>query len=82
MSCTFIFLISETGFLCVALCRLTWNSVYNQVGLKLRSSCLCLPSAGLKAVDHHGLFCLFIFETGCHVAQLSADHRCTWFVLY
>ena len=43
----------ETGFLCVAL-ALSWNSLCRPGWPRTqKSSCLCLPSAGIKGVCHH-----------------------------
>jgi hypothetical protein len=49
---SFSFGFFETGFLCVA--WLTWNSLYRPGWLQTqKSTCLCLPSAGIKGVCHH-----------------------------
>jgi hypothetical protein len=41
----------KTRFLCVALAVPEFT--LDQAGLELRSTCLCLPSAGIKGVCHH-----------------------------
>jgi hypothetical protein len=50
----FVFCFFETGFLCIALYRLSWNS-FCRPGWPWtqKSACLCLPSAGIKGVRHH-----------------------------
>jgi hypothetical protein len=57
--CVFVFVI-ETGFLCVALavlelCGPGWPGTQ-------KSTCLCLPSAGIKGVCHHHPACKFLIQ--------------------
>jgi hypothetical protein len=54
------FFFFKTGFLCVALavlnslCRPGWPRTQ-------KSTCLCLPSAGIKGVCHHTRLCSSVF---------------------
>jgi hypothetical protein len=49
---TLLLLFFETGFLCVTLTGCPRTCSIGQAGLKLkRSSCFCLPSAGVKSVS-------------------------------
>jgi hypothetical protein len=48
----FVLFCFETGFLCVA--WLSWNLLCRPSWLQIqRSTCLCLPSAGIKGMCHH-----------------------------
>jgi hypothetical protein len=50
----FLFLFLETGFLCTALAPgCPGTHFVDHAGLKQKSTCLCLPSAGIKGVHHH-----------------------------
>jgi hypothetical protein len=52
----------ETGFLCVSLAVL--DSICRQTRLASKSqipTCFCLPSAGIKGVNHHYLACYVFF---------------------
>ena len=56
--CLFVYWLSETGFLCVALavlelCRPGWPRTQ-------KSACLCLSSAGIKDVRHHARLAILI----------------------
>ena len=58
--CIYVFIYSfETGFLCVALavlalCRPGWPRTQ-------KSTCLCIPSAGIRGVCHHAWLVTYIF---------------------
>ena len=60
------FVFFETGFLCVALAVL---ELTRQTRLASNSEipCLCLPSAGIKGMLHHGPALLCFFETQFHL---------------
>jgi len=48
---SFVFLLQDRDFLCIPVLELTTHSV-DQVGLELRSACLCLLSARIKGHHH------------------------------
>ena len=51
--CLFVF---ETEFLCIALEPVLALSLYARLALNTqRSTCLCLPSTGIKGMNHHCL---------------------------
>ena len=58
----FLFLSRRTGFLCITLA--CWNSLCRLGWLRTqKSTCLCLPNAGIKGVRyHHPSFSLTLFH--------------------
>jgi hypothetical protein len=56
----------ETGLLCVALPILELN-LYTRLAWTQKSTCLCLPTAGIKDMCHHCLAESGVFKGKIHI---------------